>query len=362
MLQLKRAHAAASDVVTIARPGFREHHVTARRAGDDDLSVFHHPVLTESTTLFQFVFGGCRFHEASLASTPEAERPVTWVHGDGCSGERLSSAQTLAVAGVSVERIKLDGRVVGCSYEDADAQYCYLGGIVPKDRRSPRTDQARNVFEILEEALARVGMGFSHVVRTWLYLEDILSWYGQFNIVRTAFFHERGVFDGLIPASTGIGGANPARSALSASLVAIKPKTTAVNVFSVPSPLQCQATEYKSSFSRAVEIHLTGRRQLYVSGTASIEPGGETAHRGDVDKQIELTMEVVEAILRSREMGWGDTTRCTAYFKDMRDVPRFEAFLRNRDLPRLPLAYSHAAVCRDDLLFEIEADAIRLTG
>lgn len=57
----------------------------------------------------------------------------------------------------------------------------------------------------MEEALNRAGMDFSHVVRTWFYNNRLLDWYEEFNRARDTFFESRGVFDRLVPASTGIG-------------------------------------------------------------------------------------------------------------------------------------------------------------
>ena len=73
---------------------------------------------------------------------------------------------------------------------------------------------------------------------------------------------------------------------------------------------------------------LPDHRRLYVSGTASIEPSGKTAHIGDPAKQISLTMEVVAAILESRRMTWADVSRAIAYFKDIKDAPLFDEYCR----------------------------------
>jgi enamine deaminase RidA (YjgF/YER057c/UK114 family) len=101
-------------------------------------------------------------------------------------------------------------------------------------------------------------------------------------------------------------------------------------------------------------------RLLTISGTASIAPGGKSMFADDAVKQIHLTLDVVHAILRSRRMDWEDTTRAVGYFRDIRDLPAFEACCRKRNIPRLPLAPAHATVCRADLLFEIELDAIAI--
>jgi len=258
-----------------------------------------------------------------------------------------------------MRQLKLGGVIAGTFFEDDEAEYCYLGGVLPEDSRATRMEQARSVFERLESLLSQTGMTFANVVRTWLFLDDLLDWYGDFNTVRTQFFKERDVFGGLVPASTGIGAANPQHAALVSGAIAMKPKHAGVRAFAVPSPLQCPALDYRSSFSRAVEIEYPDHRQLLISGTASIHPDGRSAHLGDVEKQIDLTVRVCEAILESRGMDWSDVTRMIAYFKDMNDVTRFPVYCEQQGLPRLPLVCCHAAVCRDNLLFEIELDAAK---
>ena len=45
--------------------------------------------------------------------------------------------------------------------------------------------------------------------------------------------------------------------------------------------------------------------------------------------------------------------------KDIGDAPLFKKYCKDNGLPRVPFALSHSDVCRDDLLFEIELDAIK---
>ncbi|HJM62126.1 MAG: RidA family protein [Roseibacillus sp.] len=261
------------------------------------------------------------------------------------------------VSGTPVEPVWLGGRIVGTIYEDAHARYCQLKEIHP-DSRLSREEQARQIFERMESALHQVGMSFSHVVRTWLFVDDILDWYDELNQIRDQFFTTRGIYDGLVPASTGVGASNSSGSAITCSLTAVMPKTENVIIEAVPSPLQGAALEYGSSFSRAVELAMPDHRRLLVSGTASIAPSGETLHVGDVDEQVALTMRVVEAILESRGMNWADVTRGAAYFKHLEDLPAYDRFCREHDVTELPVAVVQNDVCRDDLLFEIEVDAI----
>jgi enamine deaminase RidA (YjgF/YER057c/UK114 family) len=203
-------------------------------------------------------------------------------------------------------------------------------------------------------------MTVKNVARTWLFLDDILSWYGDFNHVRNDFFARTELRAGSVPASTGVSGRNPAFSAVGLAAWAVKPRNQAGEVVHVvPSPRQCPAPAYGSAFSRAVEIGSPGFRQVLVSGTASIEPGGQTAHVGDVRAQINLSMEVVEAILESRGMTFADVSRATAYFRSGAAAPLFNDWLERHELRGLPVVNACCDICRDDLLFEIEVDAIK---
>lgn len=283
--------------------------------------------------------------------------------GDGTDVNAALGMQVQTVAGAQIRTVVLDGKVVGYAYADADAEYCTLTGVLPEDTERDRGWQAESCFLRMERALKQVGMEFCHVVRTWLYLAALLEWYDEFNGVRNAFFEKRGILNGVIPASTGIGASNYVGAAIAANLYAVKPKHPGVRVAAVPSPLQCPAPNYRSAFSRAVEIAFPDRCELLISGTASIDSDGTSLYAGDMDRQIKRTMDVIEAILQSRQMGWGDITRGIVYVHAEGDMSRFIELCRKWHIPRMPLiAADHVTVCREELLFEIEIDAIRDVG
>ena len=308
---------------------------------------------------FQYLFGGRQFFPRAVSALEKSSWPLTLLHGDPCSGETLSATQCVALSGVELHPILDGGRVVGNWYETTDARYALLGDLRADDLSASRAEQARAVFEKMERLLEGVGMAFTDTVRTWLYLRDLLDWYDEFNAVRTRFFQERGVFEKRVPASTGIGAGTAAGEAMVGALLAVQPKNQKVQIHPVASPLQCPALDYKSSFARAMEVECPESRFLTISGTASIAPDGATAHVGDCEKQIDLTMRVIQEILRSREMEWNDTVRAIAYFKDISDAPLLEAYCAQHGIALQPFVYSHADVCRDDLLFEVELDAVK---
>jgi len=347
----------------IQRDGMCELFVTHAGAGIEGLEPMARELMADWGT--EVVCGECFTGPLTGLERPGAaalanliDLPLTWVFG-GSGGDGLGGVHLRAVSGGCARMLELDGVPLGMLVEGAHADEVILAGIHCTDVTASRTEQARASFERIEEGLELAGMDYSHVVRTWLYLDDILSWYGDFNGVRTAFYTERGVFDRLVPASTGIGGSNPFGAAMMAGAYAVRPKSPGVTIEAVPSPLQCPALDYGSSFSRAVEVTMPDMRRLLVSGTASIDPDGKTAHRGDLMGQTALTCDVIEAILESRDMGWEDVTRATAYVRFAEDAGVLERHCAVSGMPRLPVVVAQNTVCRDDLLFELEVDAVQ---
>ena len=278
--------------------------------------------------------------------------PVTAVVSTSPTGGGLQMA---AASGIERTPLFLDGEIAGYVLEDAEARHCILGGLRPRDARASREEQTEDVFSSIEKTLALAGMGFEHVVRTWFYNDKILDWYAGFNGVRTGYFTRHGIR--RMPASTGIGAPNPAGTALVAKAVAVRPADGGTRIRTVRSPLQCDAFAYGSAFCRALEVADSRSRTLYISGTASIEPGGKSARQGDPAGQIGLTMDVVRGILDEAGMNIEDVTRAIAYFRDPAHLPLWQDYCRL--LPPLPHVSVGCHVCREDLLFEIELDVSR---
>lgn len=277
--------------------------------------------------------------------------PVTVINQDGNTWGTIITA----IKTDKLETIYQNNNVIGNIYQDKYADYCYLGGLANYIKKD-----AKSLFQVIESELNRVEIHFKNVVRTWFYLNNLISWYDDFNKVRSDYFEAAEIFNNMIPASTGISASNNENSNLLSSVFSVKQKGDIVKIFSVPSPLQCPAVDYKSSFSRAVEIDHPDYRQLIISGTASIDTEGNTVHVGDICKQISLTMEVVKAILNSRNMIWENVTKGIVYFKDIADIKTFNDYCENNNITNLPLAMLKADICREELLFEIEIDAVEI--
>lgn len=366
MAGMKKRALRGLDVVTLSRGPIQEHFVTATPQGDESPGSLFQRV---GDTVHQM---GGEIVSVEVLGTSARDRkdlgvltrtldgngaPVGWIENTRI--DNLYGVHVWVVTGVKAERLEWNGRRVGTVFEDEYARYCRLVGLLPADPSLPRTAQAAEILKQMEDVLALARMRFSNVLRTWFYNDCILEWYRDFNVVRTEFFHEKHVFDGLLPASTGVSGRNAAGAALIAGLIAMEPKGTAVKASEVPSPLQSPAPNYGSSFSRAVEVQTPDHRRVYVSGTASIDGEGRTVFLDDAAAQVKRTMQVVQAILESRDMDWSDVTRALVYFKRPEDASLFRQYLENHALPRFPAVVVENDICRDNLLFEIEVDAIK---
>jgi enamine deaminase RidA (YjgF/YER057c/UK114 family) len=363
---MKKRALRGLDVVTLTRGPIQEHFVTATPQGDESPGSLFQRV---GDTVHQM---GGEIVSVEVLGTSARDRkdlgvltrtldgsgaPVGWIENTRI--DNLYGVHVWVITGVKVEPVEWNGRRVGSLFEDEYARYCRLVGLLPVDPSLPRTVQAGEILKQMEDILASAGMKFSSVLRTWFYNDSILEWYRDFNVVRTEFFHEKHVFDGLLPASTGVSGRNAAGAALIAGLIAMEPKGAAVKASEVPSPLQSPAPDYGSSFSRAVELQTPDHRRVYVSGTASIDGAGQTIFLDDPAAQVRQTMQVVQAILESCDMDWSDVTRALVYFKRPEDAPLFRQYLENHALPRIPAVVVENDICRDNLLFEMEVDAVK---
>jgi len=368
-VKIERRSGDAIDTVVLVREGIAEATITARAdgAGLTELlgKAWAEVQALGAQILRQDVFGTPAQRRSASDILADicgsVDWPVTWLEEGDSLGERLTGTHIYTVSGPKVKRLGYGGQIAGSIFSDDHAEYCYIGGVVGPDLQGDRRQQARDVFERIETILGLAGMSFGNVIRTWLYVDRILNWYDDFNAVRTKFFEERNVFGNLVPASTGIGGGNLHGTAIVADALAVRPLQGVgrTRIDEVISPLQCPATNYRSSFSRAVELVASDHRRLYVSGTASIASGGETAHVGDVAAQINRTLDVVQAILESRDMGWSDVSRATAYVKHGGDAKAYHEALGGRGIAALPVVLTENNICREDLLFELEVDALK---
>jgi enamine deaminase RidA (YjgF/YER057c/UK114 family) len=362
--KIKKLHGAGLFLTIIEHGGVRDLQITiAPQPGEHLSSVFErlNGVLKDhdAAIVKQQIFGATDSREGSLRLMKlvfgSITWPVTWVEGIATNGCDIAGMHVQAISGTRVEAVRLDGKVVGCTFDDGLAKHLLIGGLSPHDTFCSEAAQARQVYDQLESALNNAGMELREVIRTWFFLDDILDWYGDFNKVRNFIYTEkRGDF---FPASTGVGARNGLGTALVVDAWAVQPLEGHVKITELASPLQCAAPNYGSGFSRAVEITTPGLRRVLVSGTASIDAAGRSVHPSNVTKQIEETMGVVGAILESRHQNFSHVTRATAYLKNFGDASHFTNWCVANEI-EMPVVITQAEICRDELLFELELDVV----
>lgn len=283
--------------------------------------------------------------------------PVFLVADEGLSGP-IAGVQVHAVAGDGKpEVIDLDGIPCGRILRVPGRAYLTLSGLSDQQHEEPAA-QAQAMMLKAQAALKKLGADFLAVPRTWMWLKDILSWYDEFNQVRTGFFKEWGLIGAgsrqSMPASTGIGlgPANGGHCAM--DLMAVLEPTECTEYLQTTGKQHC-AFKYGSAFSRAARSIMPAGDAVYVSGTASIDADGATTHLGDAAGQIDATIENVRAVLAEMNCGDNDVVQVIAYCKTI-EVEK--VFNTRRDSLNWPWLTVICDICRPDLLFEIEAIAM----
>jgi enamine deaminase RidA (YjgF/YER057c/UK114 family) len=301
-----------------------------------------------------------------------ASLPASYVEGRPASGDGFAGVQLWAVrAGRSPVATVRQPWGLGRLWSDGRRSFLSLSaiaGTAPDGTLPPRrSDQARLMFRNAQAALRLHGFEFAHVVRTWIYLRDILDWYGEFNRVRSALYR-RPDFYGLAfrknaPASTGIG-ARCGRGACVMDLLALRPGRGSGNAVAWirRSSRQGPAPCYGSAFSRGVAIVDGPRQTIHVSGTASIDAAGASVGLGDPEQQSLQTLLNVAALIAERGAGLEDICTSVLFCKDRRSYDAFLRVCRLLRLPALPAIALLADVCRPELQVELEAVAVRDRG
>ena len=226
--------------------------------------------------------------------------------------------------------------------------------------------QARLMLEHAERILRENGASYSDVVRTWFYLSDILGWYAGFNKVRNEKYGEFGIMPGpgdkelLLPASTGIAGKSPTGAACAMDLIAVLDSQNCTRKLSSPS--QLDAFRYGSAFARASVVRNGSTELIEVSGTAAIDEHGVSLYPGDIRAQIDCTLDKVAALLKQEDTGLKDICSSTVFVKQPEFAEIFYEMAAARGLENFPCVCIVADVCREELLFEIDAEAVVKTG
>lgn len=311
---------------------------------------------------------------AARSRTPIARRPIppTLVDGSSPLGSGLTGLHVVAcrpAPGTPVLGVQRGGVTIGAEVSGRWARYLALNDIGSAlEGRFPSTaSEAEAAIDAAARILQEQGWSARHIRRTWFFLDDILSWYDDFNRVRHGAFARLGLDTAdpaaPLPASTGIAGRGIRGRRCTLDLLAIRAVSgQPLTLRRLVNPLQNEAPEYGSDFSRGLEITCSDSRIALVSGTAAIDTEGRSLASGDVGRQIACTLDTVQALLGDAGMGLANVAQATAFLKQGEHFEILERELGRRDLGRLPMVTMVADVCRPELLFELDAIATSESG
>jgi enamine deaminase RidA (YjgF/YER057c/UK114 family) len=216
-------------------------------------------------------------------------------------------------------------------------------------------EEAYSMFRAAAKLLQREQLSFRDVVRTWIHLRHMDRDYSALNRGRTKFFQEEGVASP--PASTGIGGTPPFQTRdMCLSLYAIE--DAARDVQRMSAPTLNEAWTYGSDFSRGFRVVEKNGITLLISGTASVDEEGQTVNAGNFAAQAERMILNISTLLANQNSSFSNVVSAITYLRSPADAPHLREILAQKGMHSFSNTIVQAAVCRPDLLCEMEAIAI----
>jgi enamine deaminase RidA (YjgF/YER057c/UK114 family) len=267
--------------------------------------------------------------------------------------------------------------------ESETGKEVWSGGVSSYSYPSDTRIAAEKAFDIMAGILKKEQMSMNDIVRQWNYVGDILAVRGGyqnyqiFNEVRSDYYHRYRNIKGF-PAATGVG---IKHGGVILDFCAVKPRQS-VMIKPVENPSQINAYSYGQQvlmgladegrrvnhppqFERGLLLANNKYSILFISGTASIL-GQETVGMGDIEKQTLITIENIRKVsdnaginkLVSEQSVYRENfSLLRIYIKRQSDFSTVRQVC-DKYFKGIPAVYIEADICRDDLLIEIEAEAL----
>jgi enamine deaminase RidA (YjgF/YER057c/UK114 family) len=311
---------------------------------------------------------------------------TTYVRQRPCAGKLLSiEAMGVGQGEKSVQIDRISEQLVIASHNGIS--WIHGAQVVPQMNTVGVYNRSVSAFAAMRSLLEKAQVRFDQIIRTWLYLGDIVGMegavqrYKELNRARTDSFEGTrflvdrqpqralGTEVQAYPASTGIGTED---QDIIMSCIALA--TDRKDILAVPleNPRQTAAYDYAASYSpkspkfaRAMALSCGSHATIFISGTASITHS-ETMHVGNAAAQAHETLDNIEALIGEPNLarhglpGLGTNLAnlglVRVYVKRQEDYAQIHAACRER-LGEVPTVYVIADVCRPELLVEIEGIA-----
>lgn len=240
--------------------------------------------------------------------------------------------------------------------------HCWCGSLVREGAGSYA--QMSGIFQDYGAMLAHKGLSLSdQTIRTWIFVRDVDCNYNGVVKGRREYFESIGLTsDTHFIASTGIEGRAPDwHHLVEMDAYSVNGLKKGQLDYLYAADHLSPTADYGVTFERGATVTYGDRKQVYISGTASIDSKGKTLYEGDVRKQAGRMLENVGALLAEAGAGFRDIAMAIVYLRDPADYPAVKAILE-KSCPGLQAVYVHAPVCRPAWLVEMECIALTPAG
>lgn len=221
-------------------------------------------------------------------------------------------------------------------------------------------DQTRALFDGYQRRLDDAALSLSrHVLRTWLFVQNIDVNYAGMVAARLEVFREQGLTpETHFIASSGIDGVSTdlrAKVLMDAYAIGgVQPNQVEfLSALDHLSPTHI----YGVTFERGTSVAYRDRKHVIISGTASIDAHGNILHAGDVSRQLDRTLENIEALLQGAGAALNDMGLFIVYVRDSGDADMVLRGMQDR-VGNAPVTVHRAPVCRPGWLIEVEGLAV----
>ena len=246
-------------------------------------------------------------------------------------------------------------------FEVKHGAYRHLWGASAYNRAANSEYQTRLLLNDYVMQLMEQGCKLAdNCIRTWFFVQNVDVNYAGVVKARNEVFVTQNLTEKThYIASTGIGGRHADPKVL------VQMDTYAVDglqpgqVHFLYAPTHLNPTyEYGVSFERGTYVDYGDRRQVFISGTASIDNKGEIMYPRDIRLQTARMWDNVEALLAEAGCTYEHVGQMIVYLRDEADYEVVKDLYDAR-FPHTPKVFVHAAVCRPGWLIEMECMAVK---
>ena len=240
-----------------------------------------------------------------------------------------------------------------------DLRHLWMGGSFVRGGDSE--SQMRVLFENYIDSLQAEGCTLSEdCIRTWIFVQNVDVNYAGIVKARREVFEDEGLTAQThYIASTGIAGRNayPDSSVIMDAYAVDGLRKEQIRHIYGSTHLN-PTYEYGVTFERGTYVDYPDRRQVFISGTASIDNKGQVLYPGNVAMQCERLLENVSVLLNEAECAFEDVMSMIIYLRDISDCEKVRQIFDSR-YPDMPKVYLWAPVCRPGWLVEMECIALK---